>query len=107
MRPSSAAAAQPNARGGGAKDVEPTRTLAQENAGVDLSKRTKPLDEKIDRAELAKINKKISSEKSAIEAVMYLVYDIKVSRMAAFDAKRSSKSESRMTNDPEEIIRIY
>jgi hypothetical protein len=47
------------------------------------------LVDRIAPAELAKIEKKIATEKAAIEAVMFLVYDIRVSKMAAFDAKRS------------------
>jgi len=89
VRPSSATGARPNVGSGGAKDVEPSRTLAQENAGVNVPKKTKQLEDRIAPAELAKIKKKISTEKAAIEAVMYLVYDIRVSKMAAFDAKRS------------------
>ena len=35
---------------------------------------------------------------------MFLVYEVKVSKIAALDAKRSQKSEHHMTNDPKEII---
>jgi len=105
VRPSSAAGARPNV-GGGAKAVEPSRTLAQEHAGVNEAAPT-GLAAKIAPAELTKIDKKLTSERAAIEAIMYLVYDIRVSKMAAFDAKRSQKSDSRLTNDPDEIIRIY
>jgi hypothetical protein len=88
VRPSSATGSRPNVSGGGAKDGEPSRTLAQENAGINQPK-TKRLAARIAPAELAKIDKKIATEKAAIEAVMFLVYDIRVSKMAAFDAKRS------------------
>ena len=62
------------------------------------------MEDRIDKAALAQIEKKISTEKAAIEAVMFLVYDIRVSKMSAFDAKKSSKSDDKMTNDPREII---
>jgi hypothetical protein len=44
------------------------------------------LEDKIAPAALEQIKKKISTEKAAIEAVMFLVYDIRVSKMSAFDA---------------------
>jgi hypothetical protein len=88
VRPSSAAAARTTVAGG-AKDGQPSKTLAQEHAGVNEPPKPTGLAAKIDQAELKKIEKKITSEHTAISAIMALVYDIRVSKMAAFDAKRS------------------
>jgi hypothetical protein len=82
--------------------------LAEEHAGVNLPpKPTKRLEDKISSAALTHINKKINAEKTAIEAVMFLVYEVRASKIAAFDTKKSRKSEHHMTNDPKEIIQIY
>lgn len=45
--------------------------------------------DRIAPAAVTKIKKKLEIEQAAIEAVMFLVYDIRVANRAAFDAKRS------------------